>query len=424
MSNHWLQGASIQVRLMVLTLAVALPFAALVLFGALRANGQSEIEALERAAAHARLTAACVDDQVIKVDSVLASLGSALTARPEDAGRAQSVLSALRAQLHPAFGPLRVSDATGSLVAGLNGANGSIADRRYFQRALATSGLAVGEATRSFNGNEWTLGLARRIVGESGMPAGVVSVTTRLAGLQGMLDATGLPAGAVITLIDEQGVVLAHTREFATWVGRKLEDTAEFASGGGNVRAASIRTSADGAEWLSSVASLSAAPWRVHVSIPANEALGAVRRQTQWLVGLTLACLLFSFGLAWRVGRGLSAPLRALAGDARRLGDGDTAHRSAVSAGGEMGVLAGAINRLADQSVVRLETLRDGEAKFRAMVEASPVGIWTPMKPLSFAHFAMDGSELYGASGPTNWARKMPGPFMVFMSSVLRLPMC
>ena len=386
MSNHWLQGASIQVRLMVLTLAVALPFAALVLFGALRANGQSEIEALERAAAHARLTAACVDDQVIKVDSVLASLGSALTARPEDAGRAQSVLSALRAQLHPAFGPLRVSDATGSLVAGLNGANGSIADRRYFQRALATSGLAVGEATRSFNGNEWTLGLARRIVGESGMPAGVVSVTTRLAGLQGMLDATGLPAGAVITLIDEHGVVLAHTREFATWVGRKLEDTAEFASGGGNVRAASIRTSADGAEWLSSVASLSAAPWRVHVSIPANEALGAVRRQTQWLVGLTLACLLFSFGLAWRVGRGLSAPLRALAGDARRLGDGDTAHRSAVSAGGEMGVLAGAINRLADQSVVRLETLRDGEAKFRAMVEASPVGIFLAR---------LDGNTIY-----------------------------
>ncbi len=370
---------------MVLTLAVAFPLASLILFGALRAHQQNETEALERVAAHARLTAAFVDDQVVKVDAILASLGSALTVRPEDAARSQTVMSALRAQLHPAFGAFRLSDTTGGLVAGVNGANGSIADRRYFQRALASSGLAVGEATRSFNGSEWTLGLARRIIGEHGAPAGVVSITTRLSGLQGMLDANGLPDGAVITLIDEQGVVLAHTREFATWVGRKLDDTAEFASAS-NVRSASIRTSADGGEWLSAVASLTAAPWRVHVSIPASEALGAARHQTRWMLGLTLALLAFSFWLAWRVGRGMAAPLRALAGDARRLGDGDTAHRSVVSAGGEMGDLAGAINRLADQSVARLETLRDGEAKFRAMVEASPVGIFLSR---------LDGNTIY-----------------------------
>jgi DNA-binding NtrC family response regulator len=57
--------------------------------------------------------------------------------------------------------------------------------------------------------------------------------------------------------------------------------------------------------------------------------------------------------------------------------------------------------------------------------DASVVGIWTPTKPLSAAHFAMVGSELNGASGPTNCARKIPGPFMVFMGrpqtvSVLR----
>jgi hypothetical protein len=81
---------------------------------------------------------------------------------------------------------------------------------------------------------------------ESGPPSGVVSVTARLAGLQGMLDAAGLPA-VVITLIDEHGIVLAQTRDFAAWVGRKLEDTAEYASGGVDVRSAALRTSADGA---------------------------------------------------------------------------------------------------------------------------------------------------------------------------------
>jgi PAS domain S-box-containing protein len=387
LSNHWLQGASIQFRLMLLALAVSLPLGSLALLGALRAAEHREVDALERVAAHARLAAGCVDEQILRVDAVLASLTMALSVRPaQDAERARAVLAAMRAETHPAFGAFRVSDAAGGLVAGPAGGSPSIAGRKYFRRALASSGLAIGEATKAPGGDEWTLGLARRIPSEGGAPSGVVSVTTRLAGLQGMLDATGLPAGAVITLIDEYGVVLAQTSDFAAWVGRKLEDTAEYASGGANVRSAVLRTSADGAERLSAKASLSAAPWHVHVSVPAHEALGTARSQTRWTIGLTLALVAISLLLAWRIARGVALPLHALASDAQRLGDGDAAHRSTVSAGGELGLLAGAINRLAEQSVARLETLRDGEAKFRAMVEASPVGIFLAR---------LDGNTIY-----------------------------
>ena len=384
--SHWIQGLSIQVRLLVLALVITLPLCGLVTYGTIRAHVQGEVEALERAAVRARLTAARVDDQIIKVDAILASLGSALTTRPEDALHAQSVLVALRPQLHPAFGAFRVSDAEGMVVASGNGGSGSIADRRYFRRALSLPGLAVGEATRAFGSDEWSLGLARRIVGQGGATTGVVSVITRLAGLQEMLDSTDLPAGSVVTLIDEQGVVLAHTREFATWVGRKLEDTAEFASRGSLVRATDIRATADGAEWLSSVATLASAPWHVHVSIPASEALGPTRNATRWSIGLMLVFLAGSLLLVWRIAGGLSGPLKTLTGDAERLGAGDSAHRSAVTGGGEVGALAGAFNRLAERSVQRMDALRDGEAKFRAMVEASPVGIFLAR---------LDGNTIY-----------------------------
>ena len=375
-SVHWLRDVAIQARLMVLACAVALPLCALVVHGALRELSLGEVEAMERAVARARLTAAVVDDQIVKVDTLLASIGSAVSTRPEEASRAREALLALRSQVPDAFDDLRLSGLDGLPIAGIIEVRESIADRRYFQNALARPGLAIGEPVRAFGSDEWTLGLARRIVGEGGTVAGVVSLTSRLAALQGMLDATGLPTGSVITLIDERGVVLAHTREFATWVGRKLEDTAEFAASGAGVRAAEIRTSADGAEWLASHALLAAAPWHVHVSVPAHEALGDVRRQFRWSMALVLLVLTSAMLAAWSIARNISVPLRSIAADALRFGGGDAMHRSKVAVGGEIGNLVDAFNQVADFAVAREADLRDGEAKFRAMVEAAPVGIF------------------------------------------------
>jgi len=375
-SNHWLRDATIEVQLVLLACVVALPLCGLTAYGAFRELALGETEAMERAAIRARLVATGVDEQIFKVDALLASLSTAISVRPEDAVRSQVAIAAVHAQLPLAFGGLRVNDVDGLPIIGMNGARGSIADRRYFKRALAQPGLAIGEPTRVVGAADWTLGLARRIVGESGSPAGVVSLVTRLSGLQKTLDDGSLPSGAVVTLVDEQGVVLAHTREFATWVGRKLEDAAEFAAVGNVVRSAEMRTSADGAEWVAGHAALGAAPWHVHVSIPAREALAQARHEFRWTIGLMLALLITSLMIAWRLARGLARPLGMVANDALRFAAGDLAHRSAVMTGGEIGRLAGALNRIAETTLVREAELRDGEAKFRAMVEASPVGIF------------------------------------------------
>ena len=384
--THWLRDATIQVRLMLLACAVALPLCLLIAYGAMRELAFGETDALERASARARQAAVSVDDHIIKVDALLSSLGSALSMRPEEAARVQTAIAALQPQLPGGFGGLRVSGMDGLPIASGNGARGSIADRRYFQRALAQPGLAIGEPIRISGSTDWSLGLARRIVGEGGSPAGVVSITTRLSGLQQLLDASGMPSGSVITLIDEQGVVLGHTREFATWVGRKLEHVAEFAAVGNVVRSAELRTSADGAEWVAGHAALSAAPWHVHVSVPAREALAQARREFNWTIGLMLALLGASLLIAWRLARGLSQPLAMLTSDAMLFAGGAAAHRSSISPGGEIGRLAGALNRIADTSVAREAELRDGEAKFRAMVEASPVGIFLAR---------LDGNTIY-----------------------------
>ena len=181
--THWLRDVTIQVRLMLLACAVALPLCCLIAYSAMRELALGETEALERASARARLAAVAVDDHIVKVDALLSSLGSALSLRPEESARVQAALAALQPQLPGGFGGLRVSGMDGLPIASGNGARGSIADRRYFQRALARPGLAIGEPTRISGSNDWSLGLARRIVGEAGGIAGVVSITTRLSGL-------------------------------------------------------------------------------------------------------------------------------------------------------------------------------------------------------------------------------------------------
>ncbi|MBL8383558.1 MAG: PAS domain S-box protein [Burkholderiales bacterium] len=371
---------------MLLAAAIALPLCAMVIGGAYRTFQQAQAEALDDAVARARLTAAAVDDQVFKVDGMLASLATALSARSEDASRSEAVLTALLSQVPPAFGALRLSDAQGMPIASGSGSRGSIADRRHFRRAIAVPGLAIGEATRVPGSDEWTLDLARRIVGDGGVAAGVVSISTRLRALQDLLDVRGLPAGAVVTLIDEQGVVLAHTREFATWVGRKLDDTAELASGAGTGRAAVVRVSADGGEWLSAAAALTAAPWHVQVSIPIAEALGGARREFRVASALAVGMFALALLLAWRMAGAMAEPLRRLAEDAHRIGEGGAMRRSARDEGGELGEALRALDRLAERTRERHAQLRDGEAKFRAMVEASPVGIFLAR---------LDGNTIY-----------------------------
>jgi PAS domain S-box-containing protein len=373
---HWHRSLSIRARLVALVALVALPFCALNAATAWRTFKKGESEALERAVTRARLVAARVDDQVVKVDSLLALLSNTLSARPEDAARVQGILAAVRAELPEGFFGLRLSDLEGMPIANGGSGSTSIADRRYFQRAVARPGLAVGEATRVFGSDEWTLGLARRIVGESGGVSGVVSINTRLSGLKRLLDADGLPPGSAVTLIDEYGVVLAHTRETASWVGRKLEDTAEFASLGQQVRSAEIRVSADGGEWLAGQASLGAAPWHVYVSLPAGEALREVRAEFIASLALLAALLCGSLALAWWCARGLARPLNDLADGAARIAGGDGSLRLGTDHGGEIARVAAEINRVVERGADREASLRDAEAKFRAMVEASPVGIF------------------------------------------------
>jgi methyl-accepting chemotaxis protein len=99
----------------------------------------------------------------------------------------------------------------------------------------------------------------------------------------------------------------------------------------------------------------------------------AALRSAASLVGLLLALALAAFAVSWLLVRRLVQPIEALAGIARRVGEGDLSKLAPVTSRDEIGVLAATFN----ESVVRLRRLvlteadRDRERREREELQAN-----------------------------------------------------
>ncbi len=130
--------------------------------------------------------------------------------------------------------------------------------------------------------------------------------------------------------------------------------------------------------------------WAVVVEQPTREAYASVRDMKQYLVGLTLLCILLAGGLGFYVSRRIIGPIRTLTMAAKRFGTGDleTEFRD-VKRRDEVGVLSQAFKKMQkelrglysgfEQKVAELEAaqkaLKESEERFRTLVEQSPLGI-------------------------------------------------
>ncbi|OGK76843.1 MAG: hypothetical protein A2X52_17170 [Candidatus Rokubacteria bacterium GWC2_70_16] len=270
----------------------------------------------------------------------------------------------------------------------------SFADRPWWQETVKTGNLAVGRYALGRITGKPMLSLAYPAVESSGALRAVVGVGLDLAALERLIAAMRLPVGAAVLLIDRDGVVLARHPEVATLRGKNVADTPLFKAiaarpGGGTLRAMGL----DGHPRLFAHAPLrvEGRDAQVHVAVGIQEAVAVaevdrVLARNVTLLGLStlFALLVASFGGAAMLLR----PIRRLLGASRRLRAGDTGARVGAPYGGEE---LGELGRDFDATAARLEErereLRAAHAELerrveertqelRAVVEASPLGIW------------------------------------------------
>jgi len=336
-------GDSIRTRLVTLALISTAPLLILAAVNASQdltaARQDAQLEALRVAQLHADL----IDEHVQAVDTLLRAVSTAVVSGPPQSEANAELLRRVLLELPPTYTDLFIGPATGP-----------------------NSGLIFGGSPTLAKG----VAIGRPMTGGDGR---VLNVTTRLDRLP-HLETRDLPAGSMIMILDERGVVLAHTPDYDAWVGRDLsglpyvQEALQRRLGSGEM------VSADGVSRLSAFTTPTRAPWLVYVGLPSEIVLGSSRvalLRNLWFGVLALgAAVLVAFLLSGRI----TDPLRRLTADAAALGRGDLTRRARADGRGETAVLAAVFNQMAEdveRHVTGLAASQQREQEARLAAEAA-----------------------------------------------------
>jgi diguanylate cyclase (GGDEF)-like protein/PAS domain S-box-containing protein len=398
-------GLGIRGRLALLALAFGLPVLGYIAFSANQQLEQERELAKERNLAFARIAAARLDDCVGDVNQLLATLSQVVAATPDGAEANDALLGGLRPNLPSHVSNVAVWDENGQNVGALDPALRehpfSVADRQYFRAALASSQLVV-EAPVLSRSNGMSLAVFARRVSRPGRPLAVVTASIRLARLDTLLSDGGtLPAGSVITLIDQRGTLLSRSVDPERWLGQSVATQDRFMADIARREGTSERAGLDGVVRLTGYTTARSVPWVVSVGVPTAAALAPLRRHL--FENLLVACLALLLGSAAAAGVGewIARPLRQLASDASRLERGELSHRSNVSAFGETGALASGLNTMAQALEERALALSQSEQRLRLITDNVPAFISYIDREQRYRFANATYSDFFGLAPPS-----------------------
>ena len=398
------RGLSIQLRLLALVAAAALPPVLFSVVQVREADRQARQDVEQIALQLAQRIATRVDDHLSAVDALLITLTRVVrTDRAGEAFNSELLTSVSRDLSKVRFLNLSVADSAGHVI-GLSNAPRpggllTVADRKYFRDAVASRGIGIGQPMIGRVTGQYSLGIGRAVLAPDGHVRGVVAASTMLAELRALLIPDNLPAEAVVTLLDERGVVLAQTQGGKEWVGRDIGALSSTPQRPAAREGVSEVTGADSVARLSGFATAERVPWRVFVGIPKYTALRQVQAQKREAIVLGIASLMVSLGLAWLLAKRIAGPVIALTADADAFASGDLSHRSRVKAHGELGQLAETFNRMAAALERRSNEVADSERRYRALFDTLPLPMWIyDVQSMRFLAVNQAAVERYGYS--------------------------
>lgn len=370
------QRLSIRGRLNLLLLASALPFGLMIAASIWHEAGAERERAGARMAMEARLAAARLDDQVNDIRQALGLLAELVETDPAALEANQALLRRLESRLPASVTQLGIWDADGRNT-GLTrpGRYPPLLEpqRRTLLRAAAAAGDMVVEAPVR-------IGPSGSVVAVFAMPivrrerfVGMLTAEMRIEDLQALLvPERRLPPNAVVTVLNERGIVVYRSIDGPAWLGRPMRLPGPVTR---PVEGQRDGRAGDGLARIGGVAASRAVPWTVYMGVPTANVLGDLRARAVDYMLIGGAVLLFGVGLAAWLAKRISAPLQQLGDDAVVLEGGNWAHRSTVQQRGEIGRLARLLNRMADALQQRTALLVASESKLREITDNLPAMI-------------------------------------------------
>ena len=248
-----------------------------------------------------------------------------------------------------------------------------VADRRYFQNALASGKLSSGEYHIARTSKKPTFNLGYPLKDHAGKVTAVICAGLSLDYYRHIFDTYNLPEGASFALLDHQGIVLTRAIEAEKYMGKPsnpdifkhmLEGPEEETSVGtssvvGDDRIQTYRKLRLEGESTPYMYVRAGVPTAIVMS-DANAALG------KNLITYAVA-LVFAFFLSWLIGKKFIIDrVLILQQSSQRLADGDLDTRVAPEVGGgELGKLGQAFDDMAQKLAWREQALRESENNYR-----------------------------------------------------------
>ncbi len=370
--------ASLRVRLILLVLLAVLPALALTLWNAERARQREAARVQEDAQRLTRLTASNVEQFVEGARQLLVALSRFDRVRNQDVAGCDVLLADLLTQ-YPTYANLGVADPNGDLFCSALPLTGLVhsADRAWFQRAVETRTFAVGDYQIGRVTGKPTINFAYPALDETtGALRAVVFAALDLAPLNHLVAEAEMPPGAVLTLLDDHGTILARHPEPEVWVGQTLPEapivTIALTQSEGIAEASGV----DGVQRLyafAPVEDVTPVGLYVTVGIPEEVAYAEVNRST--VLGLAVLGVVAAFGLAaaWVIGDALVVRrVQALVAATKRLAAGDLRARTGGPSGpGELDQLARAFDEMAGALETRARQLDKTNRALKTLSECN-----------------------------------------------------
>lgn len=405
----WSESFTIRRRLILLLLALGVPFSIYLVLSSWRQASEERDHAGEQMLAIAGVTAARLDDHIGDIRQLLEVLAQVVDPTPAGTASNDALLRGLADKMPPQIDNLAVWTESGANVGALDervrAKNPDAAPRNFFKGAMRSDDLVVEAPVKSIANGE-SVAIFAVAIRRAGKVFGVVTATAKLNSLGTMLSPDrSMPPGAVVTVADTGGVVIARSLDPTQWIGRRLVASGVRPSNGALRRSGILDgPSADGIDRIGGFTATTRVPWLVYVGIPTGAALLPVKERLLENVLVGGAMLALGLIAATVVANRISAALRELSDDAAKLESGDLSHRSRVRQGGEVGALASTLNRMSDALQERTAALESTQAQLRQITDNLPVMIAYLDRDLRFRFvnrvyrdwLGIDPSELLG----------------------------
>jgi signal transduction histidine kinase len=267
----------------------------------------------------------------------------------------------------PEFPDLLLFDRTGKLVCSgrpeANEAAFARATQEWVASELRAGRLRPGRPIIRSIHRRWVSVLAKDLTASNGAPAG----TLVLVELPEIVGDEALPGSAIVTIIDDRGIILARSDHSERWTGRDV--------GSGGVAAVALHQAqgrveaigVDGVQRQYGFTALPAMGWHLYVGVPSSLVMQPVRNlMVRGVTGAALVLVVVIL-LASAFARQIARPINAASRAAYQMARGWYGTISDVEGPREMVTMATAFNEMVETRASAEQQMQESERNLKAL---------------------------------------------------------